>query len=124
MRRIFFVLTASVAMLALFTGTAFAHHCINSSKKAGAGAVLTGTFDVVTGEFTETPVREPNRAGRERGAWVSFTVTADGEFLRTFDIFIRRTLPERAWYAGPEADACDGKGIDEIDACFAEMFGG
>jgi hypothetical protein len=53
------------------------------------------------------------------GIWFKLVVPG----VTSFNVFVRGVLPDGAMNAGPGDNLCDGKGIDDIDACFA-MFGG
>ncbi len=97
------VVAASMILVISAASPAFAHHCTNVSKKAGAGSI--GTINVATGEETFT---------KQNGAFITIT---DGRTF-SYDVFVHRTLPEGAMAAGPDGDSeCDGVGIDDAFAC-------
>jgi hypothetical protein len=95
---------AATMMVAMSVASqAFAHHCTNVNKKAGAGSV--GTVNIATGEETIT---------KKNGGFI--TITNGSTF--SYDVFAHRTLPDGAMAAGPERDSeCDGRGIDDALAC-------
>lgn len=101
------VLVAATLMLVISAASpAFAHHCTNVSKKAGAGSI--GTFNIVTETFTPA---------KENGGGGAFITITDGSSF-SYDVFVHRTLPEGAMAAGPDGDSeCDGVGIDDAFAC-------
>lgn len=98
------VILAATMMVAMSVASpAFAHHCTNANKKAGAGSV--GTVNIATGEETIT---------KKNGGFLTIT---DGSTF-SYDVFAHRTLPDGAMAVGPEGDSeCDGKGIDDALAC-------
>jgi hypothetical protein len=98
------VILAATMMVAMpLASPAFAHHCTNANKKAGAGSV--GTVNIATGEETIT---------KQNGGFI--TITNGSTF--SYDVFAHRTLPDGAMAAGPEGDSeCDGRGIDDALAC-------
>ncbi len=109
MRNRLVVCLAAVMMLTVMAAApAFAHHCTNVSKKAGAGSI--GTYNVVTESFT--PAKKPSGKG-ENGGFITFT---DGRF--SYDVYLHRTLPEGALAAGPGGDdQCDGQAVDDVLDC-------
>jgi hypothetical protein len=117
MRRAIFVLVATFALLVLGAGQAFATHCFNTSKPAGAGSAGTFTINVVTEEFTAVDA-SINPAGNLQGGFLSLTpVLPDGTPVGPeVDVF-KKDLPDGAHNAGPGDNECDGIGIDDILAC-------
>ena len=94
---------ASMMLVVTAASPAFAMHCTNVEKRAGAGSI--GTFNVVTENFTST---------KEHGGFITVT---DGSTF-SYDIFLHGTRPEGAMAAGPGGDSeCDGVGIDDALAC-------
>jgi hypothetical protein len=97
------VILAATMMVAMSVASpAFAHHCTNVNKKAGAGSI--GTFNIATGEETIT---------KKNGAFITIT---DGSTF-SYDVFAHRTLPDGAMASGPGDSECDGRGIDDALAC-------
>ena len=86
---------------------AFAHHCANVDKKAGAGSI--GTVNISTGEEEFT---------KKNGGFVTVTGEREDGSTFSYDTFAHKTLPDGAMAAGPEGDSeCDGRGIDDVLAC-------
>jgi nitrous oxide reductase accessory protein NosL len=98
---------------------AYAHVCTNPNKAVGAGSAGEATIDVITGEVDFSGVEINEHSGRPKGGFISFTAVADGEVIGTADVFAQTTLPESARNAGPGDDLCDGKGVDDAEACIA-----
>jgi hypothetical protein len=90
---------------------AFAHDCFNPKKPAGAGSWATVTLD----ENGEEIAFEQTKA---HGAFISIDATALG--VGVVDIHTPGNNPDGV--VGPEHRqpklACDGKGIDYVEACF------
>ena len=108
---------AAVAFSVLSAGPAFAHDCFNPNKPAGAGVNYTITaFDPVTGEptFTQTG------PGQGQGGFASIDPSLTGG-QQLPDVHTVGNNPHGV-AGGPgsqtPAHACDGKGIDYLDACF------
>ena len=121
MRRSLLALPLALLLSLLVAGTAFATHCGNESKKAGAGQMQTILVNPETGAFSF--LEGGNAAGRVRGAfldvYLDFDLSGD---VSTGDGFIDdlhpqpaqrpgRTGPGRWWPRGhPEHPARDGSG--------------
>jgi hypothetical protein len=106
-KRLTVFLAAAMLMTMMAAAPAFAHHCTNVNKKAGAGSV--GTVNVDTGEETIT---------KQNGGFITVTGTREDGSTFSYDVFAHRTLPDGAMAAGPEGDSeCDGRGIDDALAC-------
>jgi hypothetical protein len=103
-KRLTVFLAAAMMLTMMSAAPAFAHHCTNASKEAGAGSI--GTYNVVTESFT------PSKSGG--GAFITFT---DGSTF-SYDVYQHHTLPDGALAAGPGGDdECDGQGIDDAFDC-------
>ena len=87
MRRSLLAIPLALLLSLVVAGTAFATHCGNESKQAGAGQLQTILANPVTGEFTF--LEGGNAAGRFRGAFLdvyldfdlSGTVTSGDGFI-------------------------------------------
>jgi len=114
--------TAGLVLVILVIGAsaAFAHDCFNPQKNAHAptaGVNYTITsFDPVTGE----PVFEQTGPGKGQGGFVAI---APGVFGNPVTLYTHTVGNNPHGVAGGPGSqkpnhACDGKGIDYIDACF------
>jgi len=103
-KRLTVFLAAAMMMMVMSAAPAFAHHCTNVNKQAGAGSIGTVDISVPEGEPTFT---------KANGAFI--TITDDSTF--SYDVFYHRTLPEGAMASGPGDSECDGRGIDDALAC-------
>ena len=117
MRKAVSVAAATVGLLAITAGPAFAHDCFVANKPAGAGSVVT--VDLTTSPPTETP-NKPNPGSEEKphGAFVTLVGLPTGPV----DVFVK--APEKAGGVIPGATAqaekgkgCDGKGLELISSC-------
>jgi hypothetical protein len=117
MRRLFACLGVGGALL--FTAApAFAHDCFNPNKPAGAGVNYTITsFDPNTGE----PVLEQTGSGQGIGGFVTLAPSATGAPF-PLEVHTLGNSPAKEEVGGPGSlkpeHACDGQGIDFLDACF------
>ena len=103
-KRLTILLGAAMMLTLLVAAPAFAYHCTNVSKQAGAGSI--GTYNVGTETFTSS--------GKNGGGFI--TVTDGATF--SYDIYLHQLLPEGALAAGPGGDDhCDGKAVDDALAC-------
>ena len=75
MRRSLLALPLALLLSLLVAGTAFATHCGNESKTAGAGQLQTILVDPVSGEFTF--LEGGNAAGKFRGAFLDVYLDFD-----------------------------------------------
>ena len=92
-------------ILTVGAAPALAHDCYNTQKRAGSGGTV-GTYDVASDTFT------PSRAkGNPTFVEVVFPDGSSG-FL-----FIH-SAGECNDYVVPGAKDCDGKGLDNFNACF------
>jgi hypothetical protein len=104
-------------VLLVTAAPAFAHDCFNPNKPADAGVNYTITsFDTTTGE----PVFEQTGPGQGIGGFVTLAPSATGAPI-AFEVHtLGNSSKEEVGGPGsmkPE-HACDGKGIDYVDACF------
>jgi hypothetical protein len=101
------LLAATMMLVMLGASPAFAFHCANVAKKAGAGT--TGTFNADTGEFTPA---------KKNGGFITVTGTSEDGSTFSYDVFAHGVRPDGAMAAGPDGDSeCDGVGIDDAFAC-------
>ena len=115
--------TTVIAVLTLAT-PAFAHDCFNPQKDAhaptaGVNYTITG-FDPVTG----IPTFEQTGPGQGYGGFVAISPDATGApvtlYTHTLGNFYKDNGHEEVGGPGSQKPqhACDGKGIDYLDACF------
>ena len=115
---------AVVAMSAVAVSPAFAHDCFNPQKDAhaptaGVNYTITG-FDPVTG----IPTFEQTGPGQGYGGFVAISPDATGApvtlYTHTLGNFYKDNGHEEVGGPGSQKPqhACDGKGIDYLDACF------
>ena len=103
------VILAATMMVAMSVASpAFAHHCTNPNKKAGAGSI--GTVDI------SDPEGEPTFT-KKNGGFITITGEREDGSTFSYDVFAHRTLPEGAMASGPGDSECDGRGIDDALAC-------
>ena len=76
MRRLFTATVAAGLMTILFAGTVLGAHCVNESKKAGAGQHSDVIIDAETGQATFTGT---NAAGRVKGGFVDVWLDVNGD---------------------------------------------
>ncbi len=76
MRRSFLAVPVALLLSLVVAGTAFATHCGNESKQAGAGQHQTILANPVTGEFIF--LEGGNEAGKFRGAFLDVYLDFDG----------------------------------------------
>jgi hypothetical protein len=117
MRRLFAGLAAG-AMLLLTAAPAFAHDCFNPNKPEGAGVNYTIT------EFTATgPVFEQTGPGKGIGGFATIAPGVLGPGSPAVDVHTLGNSTAKEEVGGPgsmkPAHACDGKGIDYLEACLA-----
>jgi hypothetical protein len=100
-----------------FASPAFAHECFNPKKPAGAGANYT-----VTGFGPDGPVFEQTGNGKGMGGFATINLSLFGGPDVDVDVHtIGHSKNEVVGGPGSQTDekACDGKGIDYLEACFA-----
>lgn len=102
-RRMTTVGLATMAVLLLFSGTAFAHYCTNVSKKAGAGSAGVLFIDATTDEIVESmTTAKINKNGQITGGFydVHVDTDADGDADWVFaDLYAHAGLPVGALLA-------------------------
>jgi hypothetical protein len=109
MRRSFLAVPLALLLSLLVAGTAFATHCGNESKQAGAGQHQTILVNVATGDFTF--LEGGNAAGRFRGAFID--VYLDFDFsgdVSSGDGFIDDTYVA-SMHSGRAAPGQDDQGL-------------
>jgi hypothetical protein len=109
-------LVASVGILLLTAVPAFAHDCFNPNKPDGAGVNYTiVAFDA------NGPVFEQTGPGQGIGGFATLSPDVTGG--SAIDVHTLGQSPSKEEVGGPgsakDGHACDGKGIDYIDVCFA-----
>jgi hypothetical protein len=111
MRKAILVVLASIALILLGSGPAFATHCSPVNKPFDAGANAGTVALQPSGPPVVTFVLNP--AGHPTGGFL--TVTApDGTVVGSV---FKKDLPDGAHNAGPGDNECDGIGIDDLAAC-------
>lgn len=119
-KRLILSLVLALLLGGVATNAALAHVCNNPNINDNA-LVATVTFNADF-EVASYELHKDNGSSVEEaivhGAWVKL-VFPWGD---SFNVFVRKTLPDGALDSGPGENGCDGKGIDDIDACLA-MFG-
>jgi hypothetical protein len=117
MRRLFACLCAVGVSLAAAT-PAFAHDCFNPNKPAGAGVNYT-----VVGFNESGPIFEQTGPGKGIGGFATFSPELTGGVALP-DVHTIGNSSALEVVGGPgsqtPAHACDGKGIDYLEACGAE----
>jgi hypothetical protein len=109
MRRSFLAVPLALLLSLLVAGTAFATHCGNESKQAGAGQHQTILVNVATGDFTF--LEGGNAAGKFRGAFID--VYLDFDFsgdVSSGDGFIDDTYVA-SMHSGRAAPGQDDQGL-------------
>ena len=120
LRRISVGAGVAITVSILWAAPAFAHDCFNPNKTVGAGSKGVVTLDA-TGEeesFTTT--------GNGNGGFITIDANAVAPGVMVdVKTFGGNSGPGHDGVAGPGAEkagdkACDGNGIDYIEACFGE----
>ena len=111
-------LVGCLGMLLFGAAPAFAHDCFNPNKPADAGVNYTITsFDPATG----APVFVQTGPGQGIGGFVILAPSATGAPV-PLEAHTLGNSSAKEEVGGPGSmkpeHACDGKGIDYIDACF------
>ena len=101
MRRVFVSFGAAAALALVIAGTAFAAHCVNESKQAGAGVHGAILLDGVT--FQPIAFIGINAGGVVPGGFADVYIDADGtgtltegDFLAEDDIFLAANHSHKA----------------------------
>jgi hypothetical protein len=116
MRRIFAILGVGGALL--FTAApAFAHDCFNPNKPDGAGV----NYTIIGFDDSGAPIFQQTGPGQGIGGFVSLSPDlTDG--VQAPDVHTIGNSSSHEVVGGPGSQkgdhACDGKGIDYLDACF------
>lgn len=112
----FAAVLAAVALVAV--APAFGHDCFNPKKPAGAGVNYT-----VVGFDENGPIFEQTGPGKGIGGFATISSELTGGFqlpdVHTIGNSSSKEVVGGSGSMKPE-HACDGKGIDYLDACFAE----
>ena len=118
LRRIMVGAGAAVAFSLLSAGPAFAHDCFNPNKPAGAGVNYT-----IVGFDANGPIFVQTGPGHGQGGFSTLDPSITGGQQLPDVHNVGNNPHEVAGGPGSQTDAhaCDGKGIDYLDACF---FGG
>lgn len=107
------LVTAAVALLA--ASSAFAHDCFNPNKPAGAGVNYT-----VVGFNEDGPIFEQTGPGKGIGGFATISPELTGGVALP-DVHTIGNSSAKELVGGPgsqtPAHACDGKGIDYLEAC-------
>jgi hypothetical protein len=98
-------IAGALATVALAAGPASAHDCINTQKPADTGGIA-GTYYIATDTFV--PSDQPGNA-----AFV-LVVLPDGSSVLSYS----HSGGAIHDYVIPGAKGCDGKGLDNAEACF------
>ena len=104
---------ASIALLA--ASSAFAHECFNPKKPAGAGVHYT-----IVGFTADGPIFEQTGQGKGIGGFVTISPEVTGGVALP-DVHTIGNSSSKEVVGGPGSQkpghACDGKGIDYLEAC-------
>jgi hypothetical protein len=123
-RRAAIVVGATITALALGTGSALAHECVNPSKKGPAGAQITfGDGDEPVSmtkgvaKRIEKGIIDPETGEGFHGL-IGFDLDGDGVAdLTTWQVTPTGSIPETAQFNGP---AC--KGMTNVELYFSECL--
>jgi hypothetical protein len=115
MRKLLIGATLAVVLSVGAAGPAFAFDCFNPNKRAGAGSSATIVLDENGDEVSFTETKNGN------GAFITIDASALG--AGSFDIHsMGAGNNPHGVVGGPGSQkpehACDGKGIDYLEACF------
>jgi hypothetical protein len=98
---------------------AFAHDCFNPNKPAGAGVNYT-----VVGFDENGPIFEQTGPGKGIGGFATINLSVFGGPDVDVDVHTIGNSSSKDVVGGPgsqtDEHACDGKGIDYLEACGAE----
>ena len=116
MRRKIIVALLSVTVALAITASAFAHDCFNPNKPAGAGVNYT-----VVGFDQNGPIFEQTGPGKGTGGFAALSPELTGG-LTGIEVHTVGNSGAIGVVGGPGSQkaghACDGKGIDYLEACF------
>jgi hypothetical protein len=127
MRKLLVGGTVALASVVGVAAPAFAHDCFNPNKPIGAGSVGTVTID------PNNPDAAPVPNGKNGGGFLTIDATALGAGVYDVHVFGGHNDgttggPKSGVVGGPGSQrpehACDGKGIDYIDACNPQLADG
>jgi hypothetical protein len=117
MRRRISAAAVAVAVGLLSAAPAFAHHCFNPNKPAGAGV----NYTVVGFNTDGSPIFEQTGPGKGIGGFATISPELTGGFALP-DVHTLGNSSSKEVVGGPGSQkpehACDGNGIDYLDACF------
>lgn len=121
-RRTIFALVLALLMAGVFSGAALAHICNNPNINDNA---IVGTiyvpddFNFDNATFVPAKNKPFSADGMKiHGAWVKLVLPFG---LGDYYLYVKSVLPDGALDSGPGEDGCDGKGIDDLDACLAAL---
>jgi hypothetical protein len=117
LRKLFIGGALTLVSVAGVATPAFAHDCFNPNKPAGAGVHYT-----ITGFNADGPILQSTAQGKGAGGFVSLDPSLTGG-VQAPDVHTIGNSTSHEEVGGPGSQkpdhACDSKGIDYIDACFA-----
>jgi hypothetical protein len=117
LRRKIIVALLSVTVALATTTSAFAHHCFNPNKPEGAGVNYT-----VVGFGQTGPIFEQTGPGKGIGGFAALSPELTGG-QTGLEVYTLGHSGAKEEVGGPgsakPSHACDGKGIDYLDACGA-----
>lgn len=118
-KRVASTIGLSLALVVLGAGTAFAHDCFNPQKNAHAP--WAGVHYEITGFDQNGPIIEQVGTGKGVGGFLAISGDVVGSPNTLFVHSIGNSSSHEE-VGGPGSHkanhACDGKGIDYLDACF------
>jgi hypothetical protein len=117
------VVVAVTALAALSASPALAHDCFNPTKNAHAPTA--GVHYTLTGFDQNGPIFEQTGTGKGIGGFVAIAPGVFGpDQTETLYVHSIGNSSSHDVVGGPGSQkaghACDGKGIDYVDACFGE----
>jgi len=112
-KRLVLALVLALMAAALMSNVALAFDCNNPNLNDHA---LVGEFDIATETFTPYKANWGSfETFKFHGAWVKLIFP----WGQSFNVWVHGVLPDGALDSGPGENGCDGKGIDDIEACLA-----
>jgi hypothetical protein len=108
------------ALLALTAAPVFAHDCFNPTKNEHAPT--GGVNYTITGFGEEGPEFEKTGPGKGYGGFVAIASPEGTAYVHTLGKFTKENGHETVGGPGSEKPehACNGKGIDYLEACSTE----